>query len=141
MSRNAHDDTGTVAHEDIVGHEHRQHLMRYGVFSLNAVKTNAGLVLIELTALEVGFSCRFLLIRLDLSPVCYLVLPLIEQRMLGRNDHVGGAEKRVGTGGVNGDLVADIGLEGDLSAGGTADPVALLDLDALDVINIVEIVN
>ena len=115
--------------------------MSYRVFNLDTVEANAGLFLVELAALEIGLSRRFLLIGRDLVPVIYLVLPLLEHRMLGRNDHVSGAEQSIGTGGVNGDLAADIGLEGNLSAGGAADPVALLDLYALDVIDIVKIVD
>ena len=61
--------------------------------------------------------------------------------MLGADDHVGRAEQGVRTGGVNGQRVALGGLEIDLSAGGTADPVALLNLNALDVIHIIQIVD
>ena len=141
MAGNAHDDAGSVTHEDIVGDKHGQHLMSNGVFDLNAVKADAGFVLIQLAALKVGLSRGFLLISLDLVPVFDLVLPLVKHRMLGGNDHVSGAEQGIGSGGVYGDLAADIGLECDLRAGGAADPVALLDLYALDVIDIIQIVD
>ena len=61
--------------------------------------------------------------------------------MLGRDDHVGHAEERVGARGEHGDVVGSVGLEGDLAARGAADPVLLLDLDALDEIEIVQIVD
>ena len=59
--------------------------------------------------------------------------------MLGRDDGVGHAEQRINTGGVDGNVVSDAGLEGDLGAGGAADPVFLLRLDALDVVQSLQI--
>ena len=115
--------------------------MSNGVFNLDTVEANAGLILVELAALEIGFVRGLVLICLDLVPVFDLILPLAEQRMLGRDDHVGRAEKRICAGRVNGDLAADAGLECDLRAGGAAYPVALLYLDALDIIHIVKIVD
>ena len=61
--------------------------------------------------------------------------------MLGRDDRVGHAEERIHTGGIDGDVVLGVGLEGDLRTGGAADPVALLGLDALDEVHIVQIVD
>ena len=141
MAGNAHYDAGSVAHEDIVGNEHGQHLMRNGVFHLDTVKADACFVLIQLAALKIGLSRGFLLISLYLVPVFDLVLPLVKHRMLGGNDHVSSTEQGIGTGGVYGDLAADIGLKRDLGTGGAADPVALLNLYALDVINIIQIVD
>ena len=140
VTRNAHDDTGAVAHEDVVGDEHRNGRAVHGVDGVYAVKAHAGLVLVELAALEVGLAGSGFLIRFDLAPVCYAVFPLVEQRVLRGNDHVAHAEERVGTGRENRYVVADIGLEGDLGAGGAAYPVLLLDLDALNVVQIVQIV-
>ncbi len=61
--------------------------------------------------------------------------------MLGRDNGVAHAEKRIGAGGINGDIVIGIGLEGDLCAVGAAYPVLLLGLDALDKVKLVEIVD
>ena len=61
--------------------------------------------------------------------------------MLGRDDGVGHAEERIDARGVNGDIVAGVGLEGDLRTGGAADPVALLGLHALNVVDLVEVVD
>ena len=61
--------------------------------------------------------------------------------MLRGDDHIRGAEQGVGTSGINRHLVAHIGVEGDLCAGGTADPVALLDLHALNIVHIIQIVD
>ena len=60
--------------------------------------------------------------------------------MLRREDHVGRAEKRVAAGGEDAYHVSGGGLEVDLGAGGAAYPVALLDLDALDVVDVVQVV-
>ena len=141
VARNAHDDAGAVAHEDVVRDEHGQRLVRHGVHDLDALETDAGLFLVELAALKIGLVRSLFLIGGHGVPVGNVRLPLLEQRMLRRNDHVRRAEERIGTGGVDGDIVADIGLERDLRAGGAADPVALLGLDALDVIHIVQIVD
>ena len=134
MPRNAHDNTGAVAHEDIVRNEHRNDLARRGVDDFNAVEPDAGLVVIQFAALEVGFSCRRLLIRLDVRPVLNQRLPLFEQRMLRRNDGIRHAEERIDTGRVDRDVILGVGLEGDLGAGRPADPVFLLGLDALNVV-------
>ena len=61
--------------------------------------------------------------------------------MLRGNDHIGRTEKGIGTGGVDGDIVAHIGLKGDLRTGRATDPVLLLDLHALDEIQIVQVIN
>ena len=61
--------------------------------------------------------------------------------MLGRDNHVGRAEQGVGTGGIDGQRVALGGLEINLRTSRAADPVALLYLDTLDEIHIVQIVN
>ena len=61
--------------------------------------------------------------------------------MLGRDDHVGRAEQSVRTGGVDGQGIALGGLEVDLRAGRASDPVLLLGLDALDVVDVIQIVD
>ena len=141
VARNAHDDTGAVAHQNVVRDEHRHDLTGRGVDDLDAVETNAGLVLIELAALKVALAGGGSLIGLDLVPVLDEILPLLEHRVLGRNDRVGHAEEGIDARGVNGDVIAGVGLEGDLRAGRAADPVALLGLDALNVVDLVKIVD
>ena len=141
MARNAHDDAGAVAHQNVVRNKHRHDLAGRGVDDFNAVETNAGLILVELAALKVALAGGGGLIGLDLVPVLDDALPLLEQRVLGRDDRVRHAEQRIDTGGVNGDIILGVGLERDLGTGGAADPVALLRLHALDVVDVVEIVD
>ena len=96
---------------------------------------------VQFTTLEVGLAGGLLLIGGHGIPVLDVGLPALQQGMLRGDDHIGGAEQGIGTGGIDGDLVADVGLEGDLGSGGTADPVALLDLDTFDVVHVLQIVQ
>ncbi|MGX1120660.1 hypothetical protein RKD37_006023 [Streptomyces ambofaciens] len=65
---------------------------------------------------------------------------LLDQRVLGRQHHVGRAEQRVGAGGEDGDALA---VDGEVDAGalGAADPVALLQLDGLGPVQLVQVVQ
>ncbi len=141
MARHAHDAAGAVAHEDVVRDKDRNRSAVHGVDGTDAMEADTGFVLIQLAALEVGLLGCGGLIGGNLIPVGEDGLPLLKDRMLGRDDHIGHAVKGVGTGGVDGNLVAVGHREDDLDAGGAADPVLLLDLDALDIIQIVQIVN
>ena len=141
VCRNSHDGTGAVAHQNIVGNEDRDLLAVYRVNCGNAVQLNAGLVLIQLGTLEVGLAGSLLTVCANVLDVVQLVRPLLDHRVLRRDYHVGRTEQGVRTGSVNGQRVALGGLEIDLSAGGTADPVALLNLNALDVVHIIQIVD
>ena len=70
---------------------------------------------------------------------------LLHQRMLGRQDHVGGAEQGVGPGGEHLDVahrsVQRCGLERDRRPHGAADPVALHGLDRLRPVEQVEVLQ
>ena len=61
--------------------------------------------------------------------------------MLRGNDGIRHAEERIDTGRVDRDVVLGVGLEGDLGTGRSSDPVLLLGLDALNVVQAVEIVD
>ena len=76
--RNAHDDAGAVAHQNVVGDEHRHDLSVGGVDDLDAVEADAGLVLVQLAALEVALAGGGLLIGGDLVPVLDKGLPLLD---------------------------------------------------------------
>ena len=91
-----------------------------GVDGLDTLQPDAGLFLVQLTTLEVGLAGSLLLIGGHGIPVLDVGLPALQQGMLRRDDHVGGAEQGIGTGGIDGDLVADVGLEGDLGSGGSS---------------------
>ena len=56
--------------------------MRHGIHDLDALKTDAGLFLVELAALKIGLMRSLFLIRGDGVPVGNVRLPLLEQRVL-----------------------------------------------------------
>ena len=141
MCGNCHDSARAVCHKNIIGNENGYLLAVYGIYALDTLYLDAGLFLVELAAFKVGLLCSLGDIGVDLVGIFDYILPLGDILMLGRKDHIGCAEQRVGTGGVDNDVVACGGLKGDLGAGGAADPVFLLDLHSLDVIQIVQIVD
>ena len=81
------------------------------------------------------------LVGLDLGGVFQQGHPLFDEVVLWGEDHVGGAEEGVGAGGEDDDVVAGGGFEGDFGAGGAADPVFLLGLDAVDEVQVVQVVD
>ena len=141
VARNRHDRACAVGYEDVIRDEDRDLLFRQGVGGGDAVEPHAGLVLGDLCALKVGFLRRFLLIGTDFIQIFQAVRPLFNIRMLRRNDHIGRTVKRIRTGGVDRQLVPSARREIDLCAGGTADPVLLLRLDALRIIDQIQIVD
>ena len=141
MRRHGHDRARAVAHQDIVRYENRDLLAVNRVDGCHTVELDASLVLVELGALKIGLTRRFLAVGAHRVYVCELIRPLLNRRMLGRDDHIGRAEQRVRTGGIDGQGISLGSLEVHLCAGRAANPVALLHLDALDVIHIVQIVD
>ena len=65
MRRHGHDRARAVAHQDVVGHEDRDLAAVDRVDRGNAVQLDAGLVLVQLGALEVGLACRLLAVSAD----------------------------------------------------------------------------
>ena len=137
MGGDGHDRAGAVAHEDIVGDPDGDALAVDGIDGVRAGE-DAGFFFVEFGAVEVAlrgdgdavfFDGLFLLCRGDLG----------NERMLGREDHVSRAEKRVRPGGENLDLGVGFFLaefhRGSLAA---TDPVSLKKLDALRPVEPVE---
>ena len=112
-----------------------------GVDGADALDLYAGLVLVELRALKVALARGGLAVGGDLLVVFDLRLVLLDERMLGRHDHVGRAKERVRPRGENAQFVA--GGEGEIHfrALGAADPVALLHLDLFDEVHVVQAVE
>ena len=168
VAGHGHDGAGAVAHEDVVGDEHRDLLAVDRVDGVGAGE-DAGLVLV-LLALELGLHGRGAPVgehglggrgvsagpalvegavgRLaggragcagrDLGPE--RAGELVDQRVLGRQDHVGGAEEGVGAGGEHLDGRLGHG-EPDAGALRAADPVALHGLDLVGPVEPVEVVD
>ena len=141
MAGHAHDDARSVCDEYIVGDEDGDVLAADGVDTLNALQAHAGLVLGKVSALEIGLAGGLKHIGFHLVPVGNLVLPFLEDLMLGREHHIGHAEECVTAGGVDGELVAVGGGEVHLGALALADPVALLGLDTLDIVHVVQVIE
>ena len=147
-----HDGAGAVADQHVVGDEHRNALAVNRIGGVGAGEhTGLGLVLLTL---QVG-------LRRDGRPVgrhrlgrrrravgparVDAVGPVrgrraLDQRMLGCQHHVGGAEQRVRSRGEHLD-VAGVGGELHLGAGGPADPVALHGLDLVRPVQHFEVVE
>ena len=136
---NAHDNARAVTHKNIIGDEHRHDLAGGRIRDLDALKADAGLVLVEFAAFKIGLAGSCLLVSFDVGPVGDALLPLVQQWMLRGNDGIRHTEERVNAGCVNGDIVFGIGLEGHFRAGRAADPVFLLSLDTLNIIQTFEI--
>ena len=138
-----HDGAGAVGCQDVVGDKDGDLLAVDGVDALDALDDNAGLFLVQLGALEVRLAGGLLLIGGDGVdvPDKARVDPLFDEGVLRADDHVGRAEQRVRAGGVDRQGVARGGVEVDLGAVAAADPVALLGLDAVDVIDVVQVVD
>ena len=107
-----------------------------GVDAVQTFDTQAGLFLHQLGALEFGFLGEFLAVGKDGVHVGDLLSILVDHGMLGSHDHEGYAEEGVGAGGVDFQALVGAGeLEVDERAGGLADPVDLLLLDVLGILN------
>ena len=143
VGRHGHDGAGAVGSQNVVGDEDGDLLVVDRVDAPDAFQLNAGLFLVQLTALEVALAGSLGLISLDGVGILddALFQPLLEDGVLGRDDHVGSAEQGVAAGGVDGQGVTGGGAEVDLCAVAAADPVLLLGGDALDVIQTVQTVD
>ena len=141
MSRHSHDRARAIGNEHIVGDKDRDLLFVDRVDRHNAVQTDAGLLFGNLGALKVGLLRRLCLVGAHLIHILNPVRPLLNHRVLRRNDHIRCAIERVRAGGIDGELVPRCGGEIHLRARRAADPIALLRLDALRVIHQLQIVD
>ena len=136
-----HDGAGAVAHQDVIGDENGGLLAVDGVDGHNAFQPHAGLFLGHFGALEVGLTGGSLPVRPHGIHIGDAVGPLIDIRVFRRHDHVGRAEQGIGAGGIDDQLIAAGGIKFDLGAGGTADPVDLGGLDALQVVHVGKVID
>ena len=139
MCGNCHDRAGTVTHHDVVGDEDRDFLAVCGVDRGQTFDADTGLVLDKLGTLKFGLLCAFFLVcvqRVDVGDLCRI---LFDDRMLGRDDHESNAEHRVGTGGIDTQVIVGT-ADGEVCkcAFGTADPVFLLELDVGQIVYFIQ---
>ena len=141
VGRHGHNGAGAVGGQNVVGNENGNLLAVYRIDATDTVQLHTGLVLIQLRALQVRLGGGSGLIGHYFIGIGQLVHPLLHQLMLGRQHHVGRAEQRIGAGGKNQNVVAQGRLEGDFRAVAAADPVDLLSLDPVDVIQPLQLID
>ena len=105
MSRYCHDSTGTVSHQYIIGYPYGDLFTVDGIGSGQTLDADTGLILCQLGTFEIRLLRSHLTICHDIIPVLDLVLIFIQYRMLRRYYHVGNAEQRIRSGGVNAQLL------------------------------------
>jgi hypothetical protein len=153
VGRDGHDRAGAVAHQDVVGDEDGDPLAVDRVGRVRAGE-HAGLVLGLGLPLDVGLGAGLRAVggdglgrgRVTAGPHLVGALgpggrdELVDQRVLGGQHHVGGAEQGVLAGGEDGDGLT---VDGEVDAGalGAADPVALLQLDGLGPVQLLQVVQ
>ncbi len=138
MPRNSHDGSGPIRHQDIIGHKNGNLLSIYRVHRLNALNPDTGLFLYQFRPLKIGFPVGSFPISRQFFRICNPILLLPDQWMFRCNDHIGGAEQRVRTGGIDPELAAAGYLKVHLCSGGPSDPVPLLQLHPLNIIHILQ---
>ena len=143
MRRNSHDRTCTVGDKHIIRDENRDFLAVYGIDRPDTDQLHAGLFLFigKLGAVEIALFSGLGLVGVDFVDVLDLGSIFFDERMLGRDDHIGRTEERIGTSGVNAKVLSGGGGKIHLRAFGAANPVFLLDVDAVDEIDKREVVN
>ena len=142
MSRYCHDRTGTIGHQNIIGDPYRNLLAVYRIDCTQTTKDHTCLILCKLSTLKIRLSCCHLTVLLDLIPVCDLILILIDQRMLRRDNHIGCSKQRVWTRCIDTKLlVLILQAKINLSSLRTSDPVLLGNLNLLNIIYIVQILD
>ena len=139
MRGHGHDGARAVGDEDVVRDPNRDLAAVDGVDGGDAVQAHAGLLLVELRALKVGLAGGLALVGADLLDVADSVGVLLDEGVLRGDDHVGRAKERVRPRGVDAQFLRDL-LDGkvQLRALGPADPVALLGLDLVDEVHVVQ---
>ncbi len=138
MSRDRHNGSGPIRHQDIIGYKDGNLLSIYRVHRQNALNPDPGLFLYQLCPLKIGFPIGSLPISRQLFRICNPILLLPDQRMLRCNHHIGGTKQRVRTGGIDPELAAAGYPEVHLCSGGPPDPVSLLQLHPLYIIHILQ---
>ena len=103
VRRHGHDRAGAVGGEHVVGDEDRDRLAVDGVDAPDALEADAGLLLVQLGALQVALRGGLLLVGDDgvRVPDRAVGEPLLDEPVLRRQHHVRRPEERVAPGRVN----------------------------------------
>ena len=136
MGGDGHDGTRTVAHHDVVGDVDGDLLAVDGVDAAETLQADTRLILDQLGALKLGLLGALGLVGLHLGHVLDAILHLLDDGMLGSDDHEGHAEEGVGSCGVDAEGLVGVGeAEVDEGTAGLTDPVDLLHLDVGEVVH------
>ena len=133
MRRHGHDGAGAVAHHHVIGDPDWNLLVVDRVDGVAAGK-DAGLFLLKLRPLEFALLRGRIPVGIDGR-----AFEFINERMLGRQHHIRRAEERVGTRRENAERLTGFGLEINFRTFAPANPVALLFLDRLRPVHLVEV--
>ena len=127
VCRNCHDRACTVAHHHVIRDVDRNFLARNGIDRGQSLNTHACFLLDELSTLKLGLLCACFLVCIQCVDVRDLISVLLNDGMLGCDDHEGHAEQRVASGGIDTKLILAL-LEREIHkrTRGFADPVDLL---------------
>ena len=142
MRRDSHDRTGAVAHEYVVGGPDRNGPAGRRIDGAQTFQLDAGLLLRQFRTLKVGFlGCGFA-VGVNFRKIFDAVRVFVDERMLRRDDHIGGAEDGIRPRGIDAELIIGV-LNGEIHfrTGRAADPVLLRDFDAFDVVHAVQSVD
>ncbi|MPM94690.1 hypothetical protein SDC9_141838 [bioreactor metagenome] len=139
MCRDRHYSTCAVRYQHIVGNKDWDFSAVDRVDGVNAFKTHAGFVLVDLRTLKVRFFSGNFLISTHFINIFDLSCPFIYVFMFRRDNHISSTEKRVRTCCVDGQYIVCCGSKVHFGACGAADPVFLLGFDTVDEIDIVQI--
>ena len=92
VRRNRHNRTSSIAHQNIVRNKDWNFLVINRIDTTNALQLHTGFFLCHFGTLKIGLSRRFFLISTDFIHILQLICPLFNQRMLRRNNHIGGTK-------------------------------------------------
>ena len=135
MGRYCHDRTGTVSHQYIIGYPYRDLFTVDGIGSGQTLDADTGLILCQLGTFEIRLLRSHLTISHNIIPVLDLVLVFIQYRVFRRYYHIGNAEQRIRSGGVNAQLLVFSGeCKVYFRTLGLTNPVLLGDFDTFDII-------
>ena len=140
VGRHRHDGAGAVAHEHVVADPDGDRRVVHRVHGVGAGE-DAGLLLLGAQALDLALAARLVLVG-DHGVALPGHRELVDQRVLRRQHHVGGAEQRVGARREHREhVVAALQAEVDLGALAATDPVGLHELDLLGPVDGPEVVQ
>ena len=136
----SHNGACAVADQHIIGNENGNLFAVHRVHGAHALYFHARFLFGQLGALEIAFAGGLFLVGAHGGHVANFICPFFNGRVLGADDHIGGAKQRVRPGGVNQQAVARRGFKPHLCAVAAANPVLLLGLYAVNKIQPVQIV-